>query len=490
VPILTPLLCTLLLAASPGEPVATPPAATMERKIGAEALRADFAHLYRRLQSAHFNLYARVRKADYDKLHARMLGAIGAPLSRDEAGTRFQTFVAFGRVAHARIDENYRRFAAWRAGGGRAFPLALRFRDRRAFVAADGSGLATSMRGDELASIAGRPAAAWLAASHRHISADTDYMAAALLELDLPMLLWLELGPVERFEVVLRGPDGRRIALSVPARTAAATDAAVKAGPPMLDIPANARTARMLPGAIAYLHPGPFYASEPDAVDPYDNGAFRAFIDESFERFLAAGAERLIIDLRDNPGGDSSFSDLMLGWFATRPFRFASAFRIKASPEAIASNRERLDAAKGRADPVSSRYAALYAAAGPGATVDFPVADAQPRQGPRFTGPVFVIVNRNSYSNAVAVAATVQDYRFGTILGEETSDLATTYGAMEHFTLPRTGLVVGFPKAYIVRPNGRTEARGVVPDIAIATPVFEGRDDSVLAEAIRIAGRR
>ncbi len=40
------------------------------------------------------------------------------------------------------------------------------------------------------------------------------------------------------------------------------------------------------------------------------------------------------------------------------------------------------------------------------------------------------------------------------IVGEETSDLATTYGAMESFTLPRTGLKVGFPQARIIQPSG------------------------------------
>ena len=89
----------------------------------------------------------------------------------------------------------------------------------------------------------------------------------------------------------------------------------------------------------------------------------------------------------------------------------------------------------------------------------------------------------------MAVAATVQDYRFGTIIGEETSDLATTYGAMETFTLKRTGIPVGFPKAYIIRPSGSLEARGVVPDESIETPVVEGPDDPVLQRAREIAIR-
>ncbi len=57
---------------------------------------------------------------------------------------------------------------------------------------------------------------------------------------------------------------------------------------------------------------------------------------------------------------------------------------------------------------------------------------------------------------------------------------------MEQFTLRRSGIVVGFPKAHIVRPNGDESSRGVIPDIAIETPLLEGADDPVLERAIAI----
>jgi C-terminal processing protease CtpA/Prc len=114
---------------------------------------------------------------------------------------------------------------------------------------------------------------------------------------------------------------------------------------------------------------------------------------------------------------------------------------------------------------------------------------AAPRPGKRYSGRVFLLINRHSYSNTVTVAALAQDYGFARILGEETADLATTYGAMESFELPRTGITVGFPKALIVRPSGDLAPRGVVPDVAIATPVVESADDPVLQRALEIVAR-
>ena len=118
--------------------------------------------------------------------------------------------------------------------------------------------------------------------------------------------------------------------------------------------------------------------------------------------------------------------------------------------------------------------------------VSFELPYAQPREGERFTGDIHVLVNRFSYSNAVSVAALIQDYGFGTVYGEPTRDMSTTYGAMEHFTLPHSGFLVGYPKAHIIRPNGIEESHPVTPDIAIPTPAVRGADDIVIRELLEL----
>jgi C-terminal processing protease CtpA/Prc len=191
-----------------------------------------------------------------------------------------------------------------------------------------------------------------------------------------------------------------------------------------------------------------------DPARIWNTAAFTAFIDEAFGDFLDSGAKSLVIDLRNYPGGDNSFSDPMISWIADRPFRFASQFLVRSSDEAAASNQARLDASPDAVQGVSGRYAEAYRATPRGETFPFEIALAEPREGAKFEGEVYVLVNRNSYSNAVNVASIFQDYGWGEIAGEPTADFATTYGAMEHFTLPNTGFKVGFPKAYIVRPSG------------------------------------
>ena len=68
---------------------------------------------------------------------------------------------------------------------------------------------------------------------------------------------------------------------------------------------------------------------------------------------------------------------------------------------------------------------------------------------------------------------------------ERASDMATTYGAMETFALPSTGIVVGFPKAHIVRPSGELRTDGVTPDVPIPSPIVPTKDDVVLEAALK-----
>lgn len=479
----------LFLAACSGHPVAPPenPSATESsdaRTFTPEELRADLTHLYSTLQEAHFDLFVHASKADYDALFAKTLASLDEPLSLFEAQTRFQEFMAFGRVGHARIDFPHEWFEAYRSAGGKTVPFYFRVVDGRALVTEDYSGHGELETGDEVVALEGEPMAAWLRRLRGHISAEAPYMAHALLEFWFPRLLWLELGEVDRFELEVRKPgENAPRSIVIEARTQEEIRQAAEASPATLELDWNGREARMLDDGIAYLRPGPFY--DPEAPDTYDPTAFGQWIDQAIEDFLAADATDLLIDLRDNPGGDNSFSDLMVAWFADRPFRFHSAFRVKVSPQTTASNQRRLDQDPDT-DGMSRRYAELYRQHRDGEVIDVEMPYAEPRKGKRFEGDVYVLVNRHSFSNAVNVAALVQDYGFGTILGEPTSDLATTYGAMEHFELPHTGLRVGYPKAHIVRPNEDERFLGVVPDITIETPLVQGPEDPVLRRAREI----
>ncbi|MBL4618961.1 MAG: hypothetical protein JKX88_02535 [Marinicaulis sp.] len=450
-----------------------------DKEIPTEDVRSDFEALYEGLQSAHADLYVHREKSDYDALYEQTRNSFTQPLSLFETKIAFQQFTAYGNVAHASIEFPGDAFQAFREEGGKTFPIFLRIAEGRAYVGEDYSGHAAINVGDEILSLNGAPIAGWLAKTAAHISADTPYIAHSLLEFFFPKYVWLITGEVPHFELTLRANDGSRKQVTVNARTHAEQREEARKHSTAFALDSNERISKMHDNAIAYLRPGPFYnVEDPNAL--WDNTAFTAFIDASFESYLAAKAKTLIIDLRQNPGGDNSFSDHMVAWIADERFRFYSAFLVRSSDEAAASNQARLDASPGAVEGVSGLFAKKYGEVPRGEIFEFDIPFAEPRKGAQFKGEVYVIVNRHSYSNAVNVAAIVQDYKFGTIVGEKTSDMATTYGAMETFVLPVTGIKVAFPKAHIIRPSGDRNSDGVTPDWPIKSPIAPTQDDAVL----------
>jgi C-terminal processing protease CtpA/Prc len=471
-----------LLAVLLGSLVAAPAAAgddiDWNAAIPAEIVRNDFAALYAGLESAHAGLFAQRSRDEYDARYEEMLAQFTAPMSRYEVQVAFQQFAAFGNVAHARIGFPEAVYEKFRNDGGRTFPIYPRVVGGVAYVGENYSGDSRVHTGDEIVAVNDIPMGDWLTRTARHISADTPYIAHSVLEFTFPRYLWVELGAVKQFALTLRR-DGELSEVTVDATTRDAQRAVAADLPATFELDSSARTFRILDDRIGYLQPGPFYNIE-DPAEPWDTAAFVAFIDSAFESFLEAEATDLVIDLRQNPGGDNSFSDAMVAWLADEPFRFCSAFRVRSSDEAAASNAARLGDGPQDDDSISALFARQYAAVPLGEMFEFDIPFAQPRAGRRFTGRVYALVNRHSYSNAVNVAAIIQDYGFGIVAGEKTSDMATTYGAMETFRLPHTGIEVGFPKAHIIRPSGETTPDGVTPDWPIPSPISAGPEDTVL----------
>lgn len=447
--------------------------------IPASTLRADFISLYRRLREAHIDLYVHRSQGDYDRFHAQMLGALTQPMTDFDARIHFQKFVAYGNVAHANIPFPGEVFETFKDQGGRTLPVYLRIVNGRAFVGENYSGNEKLQVGDEIITLNDLPIARWLERAAAHISADTPYIAHSLLEFSFPRYVWVEIGEVDTFTLQIADRQGENQTVAIKALGREQQRVNASEQPHTFSLDANARVARMLEDSVAYLRPGPFYNVE-DPGNLWNTDAYIDFINTSFQTFIKEDARHLIIDLRQNPGGDNSFSDPMLAWIAKEPFRFCSAFLIRSSDEAAASNQSRLDENPGAVAGVSGLFAERYANVPRGETFEFDIPLVPPRGEPRFDGQVYVLVNRHSYSNSVNVAAIVQDYNLGIVAGEKTADMATTYGAMETFTLAGTGIEVGFPKAHIIRPSGDTRADGVTPDWPIETPIVGSHRDVVL----------
>ena len=463
--------------------LATSSASADEPALQPHQAREDLNALYTALQQAHFDLFAQTPKAVFDQRFAELNEAYDEPVSRARLHRDFQVFTALAGHAHARIEGLNPAFLGHLDAGGRLLPVSFNVRNGEVVVtgASEASGLE---QGDRILSLNGQPNAIWLARLTRHISAETPELAYSQLSEGAPYYVWLEFGAQARFTLQIeRG--GRRRELFVAAASYEDTMAAMTvASEPDL----SSRAARMLDAETAYLRPGPFSNTEAEtqaeAYAPEALAEHLAWVDRIFETFVEAGATSLILDLRNNPGGSNAWSDPIVAWFADRPFQFASSFRVRVSEQAIAANAARLEGRQPEAVGVSGQLARLYADSEIGDVATMPIEAVAPRGGLRFSGDVYALINAHSFSNAATTAALIQDYGFGTLIGAPTTDMATTFAAMETFTLPHSGFEVAFPKAHIIRPSGREDLHPVTPDIVLSGDGRGPGDDPLLSEAL------
>lgn len=447
--------------------------------VSAEDARADLDDLYVGLEQAHYDLFAHRSREDYDRLHAELRSQIVGPMTPDAVSILFQRFAAYGRVGHARLDAPTIAFVGRLRSGGLILPVFIRVDDGRVLLTATADAGGRFPAGTEVLALNGEPVSIWLDRLGAWVSAERPYMAYAQMEESFPVLLGFALPDADGVDIRGRLPSGIMVEGRVPAVTLAGRRANQNARPtPSLSTDFFAREFRPPVDGIAYLRPGAF---QEHAAAASGGQGFVAFIDDAFSRMIEAGATDLVLDLRNNPGGDNSFSDPMIAWFADRPFRFASSFTLKASPQAKAWYR-RPEAQP--VDRVAVQLAAAEAAQPDGVRYPFELELNAPRAEPRFHGRVHVLVNRHSYSNAASAAALIQDYGFGEIIGEETADVPTTYASILSFDLPRTGFTVTFPKSRIVRPSGDESLVGVVPDRVLPREPIGVAGDVVLDQAL------
>ncbi len=451
--------------------------APCEDCYGAQEAREDLQTLYDNLQQEHVDLFARRDRTAYDAKLAELLARVDGPVPRPEFHLMLHEAMAFGDIAHAKTEAAILDALAHVRSGGTIIPLSVRYSDGAMLTdewAAPGDALPP---GSRITRIGNMTVAEFEDRAREIISADTDRLLRSQMEAALPVFLYLVLGPRDALTLGHVAPDGTAGTTSVPALSLADMKALQQARPvakPGRD-PLQ-RVARDLGNGIHYLQPGPFFASEDergDTEDDYAIAAFRQFVKGAFADIAASGATDLLIDLRGNPGGDVSFSDLVVARLTDRPYRFASRYEVRAGPNTKASWADW----QGDPDSLGGRVAAAIASAEPGERVEIDLPVTRPIADHAFRGKVWVLIDRHSFSNAAVVAALMQDLGIATVLGEETADLPTTYGAVESFDLPRSGATITYPKAYMVRPSGSEAVRGVVPDIAIApNPVGESRD--------------
>ena len=446
-------------------------------KLSANKVKEDFKYLYQTLEASSYDLFLSTDKETFDQEYDRIYMSITDSLSFLEINKLFQSFVALSNFSHCHVSFPYKSYRGFYRNEGRRFPLVIYFIDNKPRVLLDYSENENIAIGDEIIKINEQPIESILNKMYAYISGENEYLRRTMMEMTNFMRnYWYTFGDFDKSLIQLKKSNGEIKSVQVEGVSLDEYKTFVKNN----TIPSSFNRNRNFKfiKKTAYLHPGIFLNNDSRSGsisdhNTFNNDEFIKFIDSAFVEISKNNSQDLIIDLRNNSGGDNTFSDHMIAYIANKPFRIASKFQIRTSQM---TKKFWKDVNKPELDKLKSQIMNLKNGERFEADLDsiFPRNDKY-----KFNGKVYVLINRYSYSNAANVASIIQDYGFGTLIGEETATVPSTCGGVHEFQLPNTNMNVVYPKVYGIRPSGDTSLRGVIPDYHVEHNLFTETDEAL-----------
>lgn len=173
-----------------------------------------------------------------------------------------------------------------------------------------------------------------------------------------------------------------------------------------------------------------------------------AFCDSMFKELTSHNIRKLIIDVRQNGGGDSRVGDVLLRRLAKKPFYQTAGILAKVSPAAI----ERF----GEGDPGMLFYEVPESA----------YIQPLPNDKGHFDGETILLTSNHTFSSASSFANAFKEADCGMIVGEETGGMTVSFGDMMYWTMPVSGIVTTISyKRFWFMNSDEHDIHGVIPHI-------------------------
>lgn len=415
----------------------------MEATLSVEQLQEDFAFLKKSIARVHPDLSF---SADMRQMALAFQAAqrqLQQPLTRDQAWVALSALNPVFADGHMQVsmgDYDEEVAAHLKAGGG-FFPYAVHV-DLKGdlFIRAEVGGAATPLAGKRITSINGVSARKVTATLLALSAGDTAALRANLLSGRWWRFYWKAFGAPSRFDLtVARRKGHERIS-----RAAATRLPSVSSQEEDFD---QAYRFQMLSPKVALLTANTF-------VWP-DKKLFYAFAEKMFASLREAKADTLVIDVRDNTGGDDDmWKEGLLRYIADKPYQHCSAFR-KMVIEGRSSDTEKVG------DIIEGKFENWV--------------QPEPANPLHFSGKVYVVVGRTTYSSAILFSNTMQDFKFATIVGEDGYARARQSGGIQHMVLPHSKLGLIVPRFILDRPSGARSPELIRPDIVIQDDPYNSR---------------
>ncbi len=188
-----------------------------------------------------------------------------------------------------------------------------------------------------------------------------------------------------------------------------------------------------------------------DFRDLEDRAAMANFADSMIADLNAKHIGNLIIDIRNNGGGDSSVGDILFQHISKVPFyQFDKSFaRVSPVTQSLLSPERSLKVGLYYNDEIVKVY---------------PFSD----MSRHYQGKVWLLISHHTFSSASSFSWAFQHYNMGKVIGEESGGMSVSFGDILIYQLPVSGLKSSISyKRFWLPGSNEKNIHGTIPDFKV-----------------------
>lgn len=463
------------------------PVIETNKKYSIEELKEDFDFLFNTYEQVHPDLYVNTPKCIIDSLRSQTEEKLSDSLTSFDFYKLTSPVVSRLGDGHTNIGYPYEFRNKYLEENGKIFPLNVSINDNRLFVRQNFTDDSTLSINSEILSINGIPAKEMLIELRKYKPGESAGFIDEYVQWMFKPLLWTRYNFDDDYIIeYISKTDSGQYSKSISGITLVRLDS--------ISNKMNQNQERYLPWTFKILKDENMAILDINTFGTADDlEKFKYFLDSSFTLLQKYGIKDLIIDVRNNGGGDNQNGEALIDYLAVKPWVLSSKGLIKLSDQFESDNIPWII----RWMPVKllfSMFGSMFTSmeietieteldSNGTELLSVCMKPKEPLDSPLlFRDNMYVLINHGSYSMSVMFAAVMKDYDFAALIGEETGQPASPFGAVYSFCLPNTKLRAGVPAGRSFRPSGVIDNKGVMPDYEVKQNAedMEKKIDTVL----------
>lgn len=406
----------------------------ISEKISPELLKQDIQAFYDGALLRHPHLYRYADRIEIEQKVSKLQSHITEPM------TRLEFYKIVGRLSHAFGDGHafllwpYPEYQQAQSDGGKPFPFAVNItQNGDVFTKYDYQNGASNKlsAGTQILTINGKPVSELINHMQKYTGGESKYLREQIVAARFERMLWSVYGYINTFSLdLLAEGESKSMSITLEQQWEKA-DRKVDSNKDFYFKALNSNT--------GLLHIGHFDI-EPDW--------FEGFIDETFADIKQRKITSLIIDVRENTGGNTDTAQYLATYLASNPFQLISSLEEKLNPE----NRGFMNYKGDIGDIINTPWKEWV--------------DPQD-EAKRFNGNTYLLLGPITYSAGIVFATTLKDNNMATLIGQAPEGNANQTAQGNLFNLPHSQLRAYVTTRMLVRPNGDNTVGKVTPDIEV-----------------------